>query len=368
MTQTYVIVPSYHPTDALVELTHTICALGYRLIVVDDGGGDADSAVYDALDPRTVILHHAVNRGKGAALKTGLAYVRSQLLSPTEGGDSSSVSPTDTVAFMDADGQESPEDLEAVLTAARSPMARYKLSIGVCAMEKKKYLLPRIGHAITCGVFHLLVGAKLSHAFTCLRACPTAYIDKLLEIEGDRYEYEINVMAYFARHEAGFCEVPIRDGEIRPQKNFRMIRDSLRVVGSLIRFMGSSLSSYLVEYTCFCLLSFLFGKQFPMIGDLFANICARIIGGTVNYLINCFIVFRRRPSWQSASQFALLNVVTLSLNSGALYLWKLTPFPVQICKLLADTSMFIVNYLIQRKFIFRKKKKTNTDITGFENS
>lgn len=355
MTETYVIIPSYHPTEVLVGLTRSICEKGYHLIVVDDANGEESRGVLDALDPRTVILRHDVSRGKGASIKTGLAYVRDCLaaLPPLEGGFDR---PTHTVAFMDADGQESPDDLERVLEAARTPEGRYRLTIGVCAFERKKYLIPRIGHAITCGIFRLLVGAKLSHSFTCLRACPAEYVDKLLEVEGDRYEYETNVMVHFARHEAGFNEVSIRDGEVRPQKNFRVIRDSLRVIGGLLRFTASSMLSYALEYLSFCFFSVLLRERFPEIGDLYANIISRIIGGTTNYLLNCFIVFKRRPTWRSASQFAVLSFVTLILNSGVLYIWKLTPIPSQLCKLLADTMMFFVNYIIQRKLIFTKKK------------
>ena len=93
-----VIIPAYRPDERLWRLATEVLELGYRLIVVDDGGGADYLRIFEGLDPRTIILRHPQNRGKGAAIKTALAHVQTL----TEGYDPEN---PPLVGVMDADGQ-----------------------------------------------------------------------------------------------------------------------------------------------------------------------------------------------------------------------------------------------------------------------
>lgn len=353
-----VIIPAYRPDMRLVGLTAEVLDLGYGVIVIDDGSGADFAPVFDALDSRVTILRHEVNRGKGAGIKTGLAYIQSE--------NGKSADPFEQIRFvciMDADGQHLPADMERVMAAAEEHPEG--LTLGVREVNKKMPLRSRFGNAVTRGVFHLLTGARVSDTQTGLRAFSTDLIPSMLQVEGSRYEYEMGVLAYVARRRLGFTEVPIAtlyEDRQNSTSHFRVIRDSILIYKGLFKFAGSSFFSFLVDYVLFLAAVWALRRMtnteiVPV--DLIANILARLVSGTVNYLLNCRIVFHSKPSFKTAGEYALLAVVILAVNTGVLYLWRLTPLPISVCKLFTEICMFLANYLVQKKWIFRRRKKSS---------
>ena len=69
-TRCTVIIPAYRPDERLWRLATEVLDAGYRLIVVDDGGGADYLPIFEGLDERAIVLRHPENRGKGAAIKT----------------------------------------------------------------------------------------------------------------------------------------------------------------------------------------------------------------------------------------------------------------------------------------------------------
>ncbi|MBP3666953.1 MAG: bifunctional glycosyltransferase family 2/GtrA family protein [Clostridia bacterium] len=355
-----VIIPAYRPDTRLIRLAADVLDLGYSVIVVNDGSGDAYDLVFRALDPRVIQLRHEKNCGKGAGIKTGLAYVLEQNQKTDDEFDRIRL-----VGIMDADGQHRPADMERVMSEAEEhPVG---MTLGVREVNKKMPLRSRFGNAVTRWLFHMLTKSKVSDTQTGLRVFPAELIPELLRVEGDRYEYEMSVLAFIARRRLGFTEVPIAtlyEDKQNSTSHFRVIRDSLLVYKGLFKFAGSSLISFLVDYLLFILLIFLLrglSASEVMSFALIANILARLVSGTVNYLLNCRYVFHRRPSPKTAGEYALLAITILIVNTGILYLWKLTPLPITVCKLFTEICMFLANYLVQKKLIFKKKSRGGGD-------
>ncbi len=348
----YVIIPAYCPDTVLPALTTTVCDLGYTVIVVNDGSGEQYNEVFSALDPRVTLLVHEVNRGKGAALKTAYTHIQNLLKDPNE--DSTLC----IVGTMDADGQHTPEDLIRVMDEAAA--SADKLVLGVRVIDKKMPLRSRFGNGVTRGLFRLLTGAKVSDTQTGLRAFDTSQLSFMISVEGDRYEYEMNVLSAQARKHGtrGFSEIPIQTiyrDEDNSTSHFHPIKDSIRIYRHLFKFAGSSFLSFLIDYVLFIIFSALFGMWIPAISVTVANVSARIISAIFNYNMNCRVVFEGKPNAHSALEYTLLAVTLLVLNCGVLYLWGLTPIPIPVCKLLTEVCMFFVSYFIQKKIIFKKK-------------
>ncbi len=348
----YVIIPAYRPDAVLPSLTTAVCDLGYDVIVVNDGSGAQHDAVFAALDQRVTLLAHEVNRGKGAALKTAYAYIHD--LCQTKKADPSLC----VVGTMDADGQHTPEDLIRVMDEAASSVG--KLVLGVRVIDKKMPLRSRFGNGMTRGIFRMLTGARVSDTQTGLRAFDTSQLSFMLSVEGDRYEYEMNVLSAQAKKYGtrGFSEIPIQTiyrDEGNSTSHFHPIKDSLRIYRHLFKFAGSSFVSFLVDYVLFILFSALLGLWIPAVAVTVANISARLISSILNYNLNCRVVFEGKPNVHSALEYALLVIVILALNCGVLFLWGLTPIPIPICKLLTEGCMFFVSYFAQKKIIFKKK-------------
>jgi glycosyltransferase involved in cell wall biosynthesis len=72
-----VLIPAYKPDERMLTLIEALKAIGFdRLIVVDDGGGENYAPLFQrAAAAGAEVLTHPVNRGKGAALRTGLKRI-----------------------------------------------------------------------------------------------------------------------------------------------------------------------------------------------------------------------------------------------------------------------------------------------------
>ena len=351
-----VIIPAYRPDTRLIRLTAEVLDLGYSVIVVNDGSGDAYELVFRALDPRVIRLRHEKNRGKGAGIKTGLSYVLEQNQRTADEFDRIRL-----VGIKDADGQHLPADMERVMTEAEEhPVG---LTLGVREVNKKMPLRSRFGNAVTRWLFHMLTKSKVSDTQTGLRVFPAELIPDLLLVEGERYEYEMGVLAFIARRRLGFTEVPIAtlyEDKENSTSHFRVIRDSLLVYKGLFKFAGSSFFSFLVDYSLFIVLVYLlrgYSATEVVSYTLIANVLARMVSGTVNYLLNCRYVFHSRPTLRTAGEYVLLAITILVANTAVLSLWELTPLPITVCKLFTEVCMFLANYLVQKKLVFRKKKR-----------
>lgn len=359
MQKIYVIIPSYRPAeDGFLALTKQICDRGYTLIAVDDASPDATRPPCGAPDPRVILLRHERHRGRGAAIRTGLAYIQSTLLPrdlPPEAWVDGRLGPeTAQIAIMASNTLFCIEDLDRLLAVSCLPENHARLAVGVHPPEKKRSFPRRIGNAMLHGLFHLLVRAQVPNDMTGLRVCSASYLPELLELEGDHADYELRQLNLFSKRGDGFCAVTV-DG-LQARKNGHILLDSARLYQRMLRFTCSSMFSFLVEYGLFCLLHYQLRHLLPLVGDLVATIVARLIGNGCNYVINCYFVFRRKPDRANLLQFAGLTGASIGLSALALYLWKLTGLPVPVCKILADLCVFVVNYIVQQKLIFRKRK------------
>ena len=164
-----VLIPAYKPGRALVELVRRLSAAAVSaVIIVDDGSGPSYQSLFEELRlfPRTHLLRHAVNLGKGAALKTGINYALCNF--PCMCG----------MVTADADGQHAFEDILAV--AAKIKEGTGALILGVRQFRGNTIpLRSRLGNALTRGVFRVLVGESVADTQTGLRGIPAALLPAL---------------------------------------------------------------------------------------------------------------------------------------------------------------------------------------------
>lgn len=123
---------------------------------------------------RCIVLRHEENRGKGAAIKTALGYIKDK----TDG--------VEAIGVMDSDGQHLPEDMMKLLAAAS--LNKEALVLGVRAVGKDMPTRSRLGNKITRNVFRMVSGVAVSDTQTGLRAFSPELVERLLSIEGEEYE------------------------------------------------------------------------------------------------------------------------------------------------------------------------------------
>lgn len=412
------LIPAYEPDRKMLGVIADLGKTGFDVVVVDDGSGPEYAELFEQAAERlpgksgrgVTLLIHDVNRGKGAALKTGLDFINNFMV--IRGEETQNV-----IVAVDADGQHLAIDaLRAAHTAQGNPGT---LVLGSRILNKKAAsstgaqsadhasggntqtvpLRSRFGNAVTRQVFRLATGVPVYDTQTGLRAFTADLIPSLLAVSGDRYEYELNVLMDFAGR-----GIPIREIEIETvyldgnkTSHFDTVRDSYRIYkaiakyavtggGSLhsgnapsqihaeegmdgtemnskngrnadrikstakqaAKFSVSSFASFLIDYAMYALLL--------MIGPglVFANIGARVISSAANYTINRKLVFRSgKKVATSAVQYFALAAFILAGNTFVLHTMVASlGINSMAAKVLTEVLFFMISWTVQRYVVF----------------
>ena len=367
--QCCVLIPSLEPDEKLTAYVQKLTAAGFGLVlVIDDGSSEKYQPIFDEIASweGCRVLHHEVNRGKGAALKTGFRYILDQ--TDLQG-----------VITADSDGQHTVPDtlhLAELLTADEK-----NLLLGSRDFSRKSKKVPpksRFGNRLTSAVFALFYSRWLPDTQTGLRALSRAFLKEQLDIEGDRFEYEMNQLIYCAVHKLPMTVVPIETVYLDENQgtHFHPIRDSWRIYklifGSFFRFMGASLLCTLVDLLLFTVLRHWPVPQWVgaettwkllgisvMAVTVLATWIARVFSAGLNYYMNRSLVFKIRDSKGSGLRYLLVAVAIMLLSSGlvggiaALFGLTSASFANTVIKIVVDTILYFINYRIQKNWVFR---------------
>lgn len=352
------LIPAYEPERGLIGLTDELRKRGFDTVVVDDGSGPEYRDIFEELSQKSIVLTHKQNRGKGAALKTGLNYINKYMaytesvLTPyggmaVSGGDA-------VIVTVDADGQHLPEDVLRV--AEISSQRRDALVLGSRALGKDIPARSRFGNTVTRHVYSAATGVHIHDTQTGLRAFHRSLIPRLLNIEGDRYEYEINMLMELAAEGVPVIEERIETvyEDNNSGSHFRTVRDSFRVYKEILKFSASSLASFAIDYGMYALLLAATGAAGIAHSLVISNIGARIVSGAANYTMNRKLVFRSRTGFaKSAGQYILLaafilagNTIVLSTLAGTLGINRFA------AKLITEVIFFAISWTVQKYVIF----------------
>lgn len=342
-----VVIPAYQPDEKLLK---TVAELrqktAYTLIVVDDGSSPDRQPIFDKLEHDVTVLHHEVNRGKGAAMKTAFAYIQEHF--PGDEG----------IVTVDADGQHLVPDIVRVSEDwAAHPDA---LVLGSRRFTGNVPFKSRAGNAITRQVFRASTGVKVFDTQTGLRAFAVSRVPMMLEMHGDRYEYEINVLLYATRHRVPIREVPIETVYIEDNasSHFHPVRDAWRIYKMILMFAASSLVAALVDYVLVLLLEPLFSYVTAVTAPavsaplLAATAVARVVSSLCNYFINGKLVFEE-CSKRSILRYYLLVVAIYAVNYTLLVALDMI-LPLWLAKLIVEIVLYPISFYMQRRFVFAK--------------
>ena len=343
-----IVIPAYQPDEKLTDVVDTLIAkTKFPIVVVDDGSREDCQPLFSALAEReqVTVLHHEVNRGKGAAMKTAFQYIYDHCLE-AEG-----------VITVDADGQHLPDD---VLRVAETFHAhRDALVTGSRRFTGKVPFKSRAGNAITRFVFAISTGVKVYDTQTGLRAFSRENIPRMLSLKGDRYEYEISQLLYCCREMIPVVEVPIETVYIEDNasSHFRALRDGWRIYKMILMFVSSSLLSFLLEYILFLLLTWLTRNWALTSSMFFSTAVSRVLSSIFNYLYNKQLVFETANK-TSFLRYTVLALFIFGCHYGLLYLFTvLCGIPEWIAYVIVQLIVYPMSFVLQRKFVFVKDKE-----------
>lgn len=225
---TAILIPAYKPDMRLVELTNLLLTHDdLKVVVVDDGSGEEFKNVFSALDQRVHFITYPVNKGKGGALKTGIKYIYDNMPD------------CERLITADADGQHTYPDIKKVIE--KSIECPGALVLGSREFDGDVPFRSKFGNGMTRLVFSIATGVKVRDTQTGLRGFDREGMKAFLDVPGDRYEYEINVLLMAARVRIPIHEVTIKTIYINENESshFNPIKDSMKIYSCIFRFVFS---------------------------------------------------------------------------------------------------------------------------------
>ena len=347
MKQRIALIPSYEPDDALLKVTEELLEThSFKVVVVNDGSGSSYDEIFAKLNKEIVYLHYEKNMGKGYALKYGLKYIEVHF-------DKDSI-----VVTMDSDGQHKVKDAIRVCDKCEE---NGHFTLGSRHFNKTAPFKSRFGNWMARMTFLLSTHHKIYDTQTGLRAFDYQMIETLKDIDGNRYEYEMNVLLALIRHKQPIEEVKIETIYINDNKgtHYNPFKDTMRIFKEVIKFSASSLIGFLVDYGLYSLLILALTQVEWDHKVLICDILARVVSASVNFTINYHLVFKKRETlWKAMLKYAGLAIFILACNVGLLWLLhEQAGMNEFLAKIIVEVTLFITSWLVQRLFVFRKKKQ-----------
>lgn len=210
------VIPAFRAAPWVGDVVRGVRATGLPCYVVDDGSPDDDAA--RAAAAGAVVLAHAVNRGKGAALRTGVRRARA------DGHD--------CVVALDADGQHDPASIPALLAAA----ADAELVIGCRRRDPRRMPWTR---RCTNGSSSLLLSRICGRWLRDTQSGYRVYRGAALALvppDHDRYDAESEWLVRIARAGLRIAEVPI-ETVYGPPSRYRAVRDTLLIARVILEYL-----------------------------------------------------------------------------------------------------------------------------------
>lgn len=187
-----VLIPAFNEASVIADVLRDIARAGYPdIIVVDDGSSDRTYQAARQVEGVTA-LRHFINRGKGAAVKTGI--------------EAAKLLDADVVVTMDGDGQHDPADIARMVQLVEGG---HDVVLGTRVMDTAtmplwKILANKSGNFFTW----LLFGMWVNDSQSGFRAFSRNAFERI-ETRTDRYEYDSEVIREIRRHRLKHVELPV---------------------------------------------------------------------------------------------------------------------------------------------------------------
>ncbi len=347
-----IIIPSLNPDEKLEEVANGLIDAGYEdIVIVNDGSDEAHLDPFKALEakPQCTILTHEVNKGKGRGLKTAFSYI---LENRTD---------IDGVITVDGDNQHQVKDI----TACGQMMVQEKDAIVLGCRDFSGKDIPtrsKFGNKLTSFIFRVACSVNISDTQTGLRAIPVQYLKYMLEIEGERFEYETNMLLSLKTYKIPYKEVKIETVYIEENQtsHFNPIVDSFKIYRVIFKFMFSSVAASIIDIIIFAILVRITGSVLDIKLSVFVSTFgARAVSSIFNCIFNKKAVFKSdAPIVKVLVKYYILSVIQTAISylsvMGITTLLALAAEPlIVLSKVVVDVLLFFISFKIQKAWVYK---------------
>lgn len=351
--KTIILIPSLDPDEMLGKYVKGLKEAGFdKIVIVNDGSKNDNLKFFPEKDEFVEIIKHAVNQGKGRALKTGFHYILNNYSSDEIAG----------VITADADGQHSVEDTAKV---AQELVKKRNFVLGTRNFDEEQVpFKSRNGNKITTNVFHLFFGKRIHDTQTGLRGIPYGFLKKCLTLKGERFEYEINMLIDAVRSELTISEVSIQTIYFDSNRatHFSAVKDSVRIysviLGEFLKFSISGVLSSVIDVGIFAFLTKVLFHGLSVNASTFAGtVIARVLSSVFNFSVNRQIFCSDGVVGKSLFRYYVLCVCQLVASwLLVVFVFKQIQWDTTLIKVIIDTCLFFISYQIQRRWVFKEEK------------
>jgi len=188
-----VVIAAYNEEHKIGDVVRGVREAGYgNVIVVDDGS--RDQTLERASDANATVLQHVINRGQGAALKTGIDYALK------EGAD--------IIVTFDADGQHDPKEIATVVTPVANGTVEIALGSRFLHAGSNVPLVRRVALKGGALLMRIMYGLRLTDSHNGFRALSSKALHRM-DLRADRMEHASEIVDEMAKKRVRYCEVPV---------------------------------------------------------------------------------------------------------------------------------------------------------------
>lgn len=351
-----IMIPALNPPQELLNYIEELLDAKFsNILVVDDGSDSSYIPLFDQIKklPSCTVIRHAVNLGKGRAIKTGINYYLNLSEDKRKNG----------MITVDSDGQHIVKDVVSV--AKELCIHNDSLILGCRDFSKNTTAdIPwksNFGNRTTTMVFKLLFGKYISDTQTGLRGIPEFLMPALMELEGERFEYETNMLIYTVKKRIPLLEVKISTiyMDNNAETHFHPLRDSYKIyrlmLTTFFRYTVSSLSSFLIDIALFQAFILVLHNIEAGLRISCATIAARVFSSLFNYFVNKVFVFQQTTGHSNIIRYYCLCIIQMFLSAGLVYIiYSILPISESLIKIIIDSILFLFSFQIQQKWVFRR--------------
>lgn len=316
-----ILIPCYNPNETIMqEFLQELKKHFTNIVLVNDGCTSNYHNFIEKLSLDFPIITHNVNLGKGRALKNGFNYILNNYPD------------AEIIITADCDGQHQVKDIEKCYKVALKN--KDSLILGVRNFNQDNVpFKSKCGNIITRNILKHFVGPKISDTQTGLRALSFEMARNLIEVPGERYEYETNVLiATKDKKKIPIKEVTIDTVYINENEtsHFNPIKDSWRIYKFFISYILVTLTAYLLETIFFAMT---FDWLESVVGIFIFLFMAKVISTSIIVILNKYI---NKP--YTIINYLIVSLFLILINKN-----------IVLVKVILDIILLIINLCISNR-------------------
>lgn len=209
-----IILPAYNPKEQLIKIVNEL-KNSYEIIVIDDGSNESNQNIFKEIEQNVKILKHDKNYGKGKAIKTGMEHYLKEYKDKKG------------IVLADVDGQHS---IESIVKTAEELEKENNIILGVRDISKMP-IKSKLGNIFIQKILKAKYKIRIEDTQTGLRGIPNRYIQEMMQIGGNRFEYETKMLEYILKNQYKIKQVKIETIYSKKIKsNYATIKDSIQIL------------------------------------------------------------------------------------------------------------------------------------------